>query len=997
MVNLQMYFDGLLAEIPADRVFNEVLKSTNGKTVVGNPLRIEKKSVIKKSFVNQIDGNTYLLDIQTYVGLNSANVEIALPIETAVLTVQDVDNGKYAVKNDDNTYDVLCHTKTVCGNWTVRNPRAQSRHIASNVTPSEITKQNGVYYINDNEYYDVTYNGFMYNGVFVPIEDEYEIVYGDAVDSGVLLKQNGQFYDVYTQEMYVSGNTVVKGDVHYIERNIPYELHGEIVQIDGKDAQYYYIKYTDENGEVNWVNTGEYSFVGEDKRDYTHEEETEDPSSDFDQYTIKKIGNNYYAILYKSKDFATESDFDKHFNSSASPNLSMCMFIELEPYKSIKLEYLEDGTTLAYFYYVKYLDKTLRTDRYDLFDGQVDTSEDPTKSDFLTFVTKSPKATLSFIKEGNRKLEFAIGGSEWQLWDFTDIITFENQVIYFRGRNGTFEGCRFVSQDKYEIKGRLSTIFMNEPIPIIISSNAQNALAFFFTNMPNTTRIADLILDVNGQWCYMQTFANLQNITETPRFTYDIFLNHYSIYQFYLAFMNCTNLKIVHDLPNKYIPDGCFSHCFVGCTSLEQMPHMPSTDLGIECYEGMFMRSGIRYLTTLPARNVPQDAYSFMFSECQNLTETLPISCDTIMRYGCFSMFSRCNNLVNVYPITTQYADMKAFSYMFKGCTSLTSTAEIRELKVPAANCFEYMYEDCVSLTKAQDINYQKLLLYSCRCMFKGCTSLTRAPRLLTVNVNDGVYDSMFEGCTNLSYIECAMVRDSSLFGDGWVRGVASSGKFVKNELQTEYARGYSSIPPGWEIVDKKFEEQVIEEPIYNSITLSDHAYYNSEESPNYATVEVCFKHNSSKERCVFGTSTNSQNWQNSGQVFAIYVSNNYIDAYVGKKYEQVATCTQNEWHTVSLKWDSVVVDGVDYGNVWGNTSYIYAPGDIYIGARYMPNSIPVDCINNDITYKYIKIYNFGKLDKEFIPMIKNGIDCLYDKVTGEYFYDEGGGSTTVE
>ena len=369
MININTYFDGLLVEYPKDKKYYEILVSTNGKTRRGNQLTVNKFDIVQKECVCKVDGITYNLDFQRYKGVNTANVETVLPIETAVLTVQDVDNGKYAVKNDDNTYDVLCHTKTMCGNWSARNPRAQSRHIASNVTPSEITKQNGVYYINENEYYDVTYNGFMYNGVFVPIEDEYEIVYGDAVDSGVLLNQNGQFYDVYTQEMYVSGNAVVKGDVHYIERNIPYELHGDVVQIDGKDAQYYYIKYTDENGEVNWVNTGEYSFVGEDKRDYTHEEETEDPSSDFDQYTIKKIGDKYYAILYKSSDFATESDFDNYFNSHTLQNLSMCKFIELEPYKSNKLEYLEDGTTLAYFYYVKYLDKTLRTDRYDVYDG----------------------------------------------------------------------------------------------------------------------------------------------------------------------------------------------------------------------------------------------------------------------------------------------------------------------------------------------------------------------------------------------------------------------------------------------------------------------------------------------------------------------------------------------------------------------------------------------------------------------------------------------------
>ena len=45
------------------------------------------------------------------------------------------------------------------------------------------------------------------------------------------------------------------------------------------------------------------------------------------------------------------------------------------------------------------------------------------------------------------------------------------------------------------------------------------ALENFFSNMPNITRIADLILDVSGKYCYYETFANLKNIEETPEFS----------------------------------------------------------------------------------------------------------------------------------------------------------------------------------------------------------------------------------------------------------------------------------------------------------------------------------------------------------------------------------------------------------------------------------------------------------------------------------------------
>ena len=94
--------------------------------------------------------------------------------------------------------------------------------------------------------------------------------------------------------------------------------------------------------------------------------------------------------------------------------------------------------------------------------------------------------------------------------------------------------------------------------------------------------------------------------------------------------MNCTNLKIVNILPSIHIPEYCFAGCFDGCSSLEQMPYMPSTDLDEGCYYGMFRNSGIRYLTTLPARIVPSKAYSDMFISCSNLTDTIPLSCDYI-------------------------------------------------------------------------------------------------------------------------------------------------------------------------------------------------------------------------------------------------------------------------------------------------------------------------------------------------------------------------------
>ena len=42
----------------------------------------------------------------------------------------------------------------------------------------------------------------------------------------------------------------------------------------------------------------------------------------------------------------------------------------------------------------------------------------------------------------------------------------------------------------------------------------------------------------------------------------------------------------------------------------------------------------------------------------------------------------------------------------------------------------------------------------------------------------------------------------------------------------------------------------------------------------------------------------------------------------------------------------------------------------------------------------YFKLYNDGVLIRNFIPVLdKNGTPCMYDKVTGQFFYNAGTGN----
>ena len=143
---------------------------------------------------------------------------------------------------------------------------------------------------------------------------------------------------------------------------------------------------------------------------------------------------------------------------------------------------------------------------------------------------------------------------------------------------------------------------------------------------------------------------------------------------------------------------------------------------------------------------------------------------------------------------------------------------------------------------------------------------------------------------------------------------------------------------------------------------------------------------------------TNKNNWYEDGKIFAINVAEDYLKAFVSEFHSKIATCSENEWHTVSLKWNNVVFDGGDYAITQGNTNYYGYTQNIYIGARNC-EGITVDDFSKNKTfiYKYIKIYNNGELIREYVPMIKDGVACLQEKCSGTFVYKNGGGYVTLE
>ena len=214
-------------------------------------------------------------------------------------------------------------------------------------------------------------------------------------------------------------------------------------------------------------------------------------------------------------------------------------------------------------------------------------------------------------------------------------------------------------------------------------------------------------------------------------------------------FKDCTQLTTAPELPVTSLAESCYFYMFQGCSSLTQAPALPATTLTKNCYASMFANcDALTSAPELPATALAEACYNDMFNYCSSLTEAPEL------------------------PATT--LDTLCYSGMFQHCTSLTQAPEL-----PATTLTDRCYF----------------------MMFDGCTSLTQAPELPATTLARMCYYNMFGDCTQLNYISM-MATDISAFLclSSWVRGVASTGTFVKNSAATWDVTGVNGIPEGWTV-----------------------------------------------------------------------------------------------------------------------------------------------------------------------------------------------------
>ena len=149
-------------------------------------------------------------------------------------------------------------------------------------------------------------------------------------------------------------------------------------------------------------------------------------------------------------------------------------------------------------------------------------------------------------------------------------------------------------------------------------------------------------------------------------------------------------------------------------------------------------------------------AYAFYRTDIENIP-LIDTSKGTDFSY----MFYGCSSLTTIPQINV--SNGTNFSYMFLDCSSLTT---IPQINVSNGANFSYMFRNCSSLTTIPQLNVSNGTNFS--YMFYGCSSLTTIPQ---INVSNGTnFRYMFQTCsslTTISFVEGCIKQDISFSNSG--------------------------------------------------------------------------------------------------------------------------------------------------------------------------------------------------------------------------------------
>lgn len=221
---------------------------------------------------------------------------------------------------------------------------------------------------------------------------------------------------------------------------------------------------------------------------------------------------------------------------------------------------------------------------------------------------------------------------------------------------------------------------------------------------------------------------------------------------------------------------GAFSHMMNNSYYVKYANNLklPKTT-GEKMCEGMFNSSGLNTLPQLPAIQLAEKCYKYMFKKCNNLESTglFKLRAITYAEQCCEGMFSECNELtyLNNFEIPAD-ANLATQCYfeMFSNCKKLKYLNGFKLSPTSLGygyGCYMQMFEYCESLITAPELPATTLADYCYDNMFYYCESLTTAPELPATQMFKGCYERMFEnsGLTSMPELPANILEEACYAG----------------------------------------------------------------------------------------------------------------------------------------------------------------------------------------------------------------------------------------
>ena len=115
---------------------------------------------------------------------------------------------------------------------------------------------------------------------------------------------------------------------------------------------------------------------------------------------------------------------------------------------------------------------------------------------------------------------------------------------------------------------------------------------------------------------------------------------------------------------------------------------------------------------------------SYMFENCEDLTELDVSSLDTTKVTNMAHMFSKCSNLTELDVSNFDTTQVTNMSYMFANCSNLTEL-DVSSFDTKQVTNMSYMFSACLRLTELNLSNFDTSQVTNMSYMFGSCNNLT--------------------------------------------------------------------------------------------------------------------------------------------------------------------------------------------------------------------------------------------------------------------------------